>query len=76
MGCHTWFYANQKNFEKQLDCEYHDIFRHDDIDADDITSGEDMIIFILNNNISLNDKQIKDLERFWNKYPDGIIEFG
>jgi len=75
MGCHTWFYSNESNFNKQLDCEYHDIFRHREYVVT-LHNRDDTYAFIDKNKITLSAEQSIDLEKFWNKYPEAIIEFG
>lgn len=68
--------------------EYQDIFRHRNYEAPTLTSLNDTLEFIKIHNckgncyFDKNDKLINEeinfdkLKEFWNKYPNGIIEFG
>lgn len=86
MGCHTWFFRPAKQGEKPvdhcaysdgyIDTEYADLFRthyHDDVY---LKSFNETIEFINKENISITDENLLRLKEFWDKYPDGVIEFG
>lgn len=79
MGCHTWFYSSQENLDKQLDCGVHDLFRYRVYDSEIVLKSlEETLEFIADkdNNCEVFDYTIKKLEEFWEKYPNGRIEFG
>jgi hypothetical protein len=69
--------------------EFHDLFRTNDYNSPILISFEETLNFINLNNLkgisyfSEEEKRIiteepdfKKIKEFWNKYPDGIIEFG
>jgi len=76
MGCHTWFYRNAEYLEKQLDCEYHDLFRESGYPETVLTSFEETIKYIKEYNCQTFDFTEEKLKLFWCKYPNGRIEFG
>jgi hypothetical protein len=78
MGCHTWFYSNKVNFEKQLTCEFHDVFRTSDYDGAELYSLKETIDYISDekNGCLIMENTVELLNEFWDKYPEGVIEFG
>jgi hypothetical protein len=76
MGCHTWFYRNKEYLNKQLDCEFHDLFRAGYDEDKVLTSLEETLSYIKENNCKTFEYTEKGLKEFFNKYPDGVIEFG
>jgi len=76
MGCHTWFYRNKEYLNKQLDCEFHDLFRIGSYPETVLTSLDETLKFIENNNCQTYHDTEEQLKKFFNKYPNGVIEFG
>ena len=76
MGCHTWFYRNIEYLNKQLDCEFHDVFRIGGYPETILTSLDEALLFIENNNCQTYANTIDKLKEFFDKYPNGVIEFG
>lgn len=77
MGCHTWFYRNKKEFENTvLDCEYHDLFRIGGYPETLLHSYDETIKFIKENDCKTYDYTNEKIKEFWNKYPNGVIDFG
>ena len=88
MGCHTWFFRPIKEGEKAVDyCEYGNNYTDEDIDLHDtfrkggyledvLLSFKQTLEFCKENEVDLNENQITTLKEFFEKYPDGIIEFG
>lgn len=69
--------------------DFHDLFRTDNYNSPVLTSIEETLYFIKKNNLKgisyFSEKENKiiteepnyeKIKYFWNKYPDGIIEFG
>lgn len=68
-----------KNYYVTNESLPHDIFRIGDYPEDKLFSLEETFIFIENNKEKIhryNKNWQKRLEEFWEKYPDGMIEFG
>jgi hypothetical protein len=79
MGCHTWFYSSQEKLDKQIDCGTHDLFRYRVYDSEIVLkSFDETMDFIKDekNNCEVFEDTNKYLKDFWDKYPDGRIEFG
>ena len=76
MGCHTWFYRDKEHLNKQLSCEYHDVFRASWDEDTILTNYEDTIKYIKENNCKIFDYTFDKLKEFFEKYPKGVIEFG
>ncbi len=76
MGCHTWFYRNEEYLKKQLDCEFHDLFRTGYDEDKILRSFEETMIYIKEKNCQTFENTEQELKEFFNKYPDGVIEFG
>ena len=76
MGCHTWFYRNEEYLKKQLDCEFHDWFRTGYDEDKILRSFEETMIYIKEKNCQTFENTEQELKEFFNKYPDGVIEFG
>ena len=71
-------YVKGKGF--YLETEFHDIFRKYGYPEDKLFSLEETLQYINNpeNECSISDKEytIKELKKFWKKYPNGMIRFG
>lgn len=76
MGCHTWFFSSKINQEKQLCCEFHDIFRSSGFHENIIGSYDETIKYIKENNCVFTEEMDENLKKFWTKYPNGKIDFG
>ena len=76
MGCHTWFYRNEEYLQKQLDCEFHDLFRAAYDEDTVLKSFEETMEYIKDNNCQTFEYTEEKLKEFFNKYPKGVIEFG
>lgn len=90
MGCHTWFFRPIKKNEKSSDCcDYsdegytdidtpHDLFRIGNYTDDKLLSLKQTLDFIDKNKdiISFSENWEIELKEFWDKYPNGVIEFG
>ena len=76
MGCHTWFYSSQDKLDKQLTTEFHDVFRESGFPEIILGSYDETIDYIRDDKCVVFDYTDEYLKRFWNKYPDGKIEFG
>ena len=76
MGCHTWFYRNMEYLNKQLDCEFHNLFRTSCFEDVILTSYEETVKYIEDNNCETFDYTYDKLKEFFEKYPNGVIEFG
>lgn len=61
-----------------FETEYHDTFRRYNYSDDKLFSLEETIAYIRNptNECEFNDNTFTRLKEFWNKYPDGMIQFG
>ncbi len=61
-----------------MECGYHDIFRKYGYPEDMLFSYEDTLDYIdyPGNNCQLYDHSLEKLKEFWEKYPDGMIDFG
>jgi hypothetical protein len=61
-----------------VECEYHDVFRKYGYPEDRLFSLQETLDYINNpnNKCVVYDDTNRRLEEFWNKYPDGFIEFG
>jgi hypothetical protein len=53
---------------------YHDIFRVSDYLDTVLVNKNETLEFIKNNNCSISN--IEDIDKFWNEFPDGVIDFG
>ena len=64
------------NFYKEIG--FHDMFRKYGYPDDKLFSLKETLDYINNplNKCIINDKTFEWLDEFWNKYPDGMIEFG
>lgn len=61
-----------------VNCEYHDLFRKYTFSEDKLFSLEETLNYIekYKDEISLFEDTFELLKEFWNKYPDGVIDFG
>lgn len=82
----VWNHQNDKELTEYIegkglyieDTGFHDIFRKYDYPEDILFSLQETLDYINNpkNNCTVYENTIEKLEKFWNKYPDGIIRFG
>lgn len=69
----TSIYVNGKFYTMVED--FHDLFRTN-YNNTKLFSLEETLKFIKENNCSVYDYTEKRLKEFWNKYPNGVIDFG
>ena len=55
---------------------FHDMFRISDYDQKPLTSKEETIIFITNENNECYGIDLDRVHEYWNKYTDGLLTFG
>ena len=76
----------ERNGQLYLDAGLHDVFRIGDYPEDELLSFEETLQFLERNNDKIfwgsspdhigREEVIKRLKEFWDKNPDGLIEFG
>ncbi len=70
-------YISEKGYFVEVD-DFHDVFRKYGYPDDKLFSLEETLAYINNpkNECILYEKSIEHLKEFWEKYPDGMINFG
>ena len=81
----VWNHQDDENLTEYIDgkgfymeTDFHDTFRKYGYPEDRLFSLQETLDYINNpeNNCTIYENTIEKLEEFWNKYPDGMIEFG
>lgn len=81
----VWNHQNDEDLVEYVDGKglyieagFHDVFRKYGYPDDKLFSLKETLEYINNplNNCVTNDNTLKWLNEFWEKYPDGMIEFG
>ena len=73
MGCHTWFYKDRDVTPMEEVVELHDMFRHTGKYVPVLSSYKETLELIDRDGIRVD---YTELQEFWNKWPNGQIEFG
>ena len=81
----VWNHQNDENLTEYIDGKgfymetgFHDIFRKYGYPEDKLFSLQETLNYINNpeNGCTVYEHTIERLKEFWNKYPDGMIDFG